>query len=99
MNIYSLCSCLFIVLIVVLFCLHFSDSPTNNENKSIDNNENKSIDNNEKKLNLGPFTSCKCKELQTWHPGQVEHMMKCVKFWSLNPGRTKEELLKVEGFS
>ena len=49
-------------------------------------------------MNLSPFISCECDELQTWHPGRVEHKMTCKKFWSLNPNRTKKELLKFEGF-
>lgn len=42
------------------------------------------------------FTTCNCPELATWHPGQVEHKLKCSKFWELNPGRTKDELLLTE---
>ena len=49
------------------------------------------------KLDTSPFKSCKCPELATWHPGRVEHKLKCKKFWSLNPGRTKKELVTVEG--
>jgi hypothetical protein len=51
------------------------------------------------KLNLNKFVSCKCEELNTWHPGRFEHKLKCPKFWSLNPNRTKEELAKYEGFA
>jgi len=43
--------------------------------------------------------SCGCEELQTWHPGQVDHKLKCPIFKSLNPTITKEELLKYEGFA
>ena len=50
------------------------------------------------KSEVSPFISCNCPELSTWHPGRLEHKLKCQKFWALNPGRTKEELLKVEGF-
>ena len=46
-----------------------------------------------------PFISCECRELQTGHQYQVEHKLKCPKFWSLNPNRTKEELMKFEGFA
>jgi len=46
-----------------------------------------------------PFVSCGCKELVTWHPGQVEHKSKCKKFWKLNPNRTLDELLRSEGFT
>ena len=48
--------------------------------------------------NYGDFISCECPELQTWHGGRVEHKLNCSKFWSINPGRTKEELLRNEGF-
>ena len=54
---------------------------------------------NEETMNLEQFTSCGCPELVTWHPGRVEHKLECEKFWSLNPGRTKNELLKTEGFN
>ena len=49
-------------------------------------------------MNLNPFISCECDALQTWHPDRVKHKMNCRKFWSLNPNRTKKELLKFEGF-
>ena len=55
--------------------------------------------NRETDTKVEPFISCKCPELATWHGGRVEHKMGCSKFWTLNPNRTKEELLKSEGFS
>ena len=55
--------------------------------------DNSNIKNNKK------IISCECPELQqTWHPGRVEHKLKCEKFKKLNPTLTKEELLKHEGF-
>ena len=40
------------------------------------------------------FKSCDCPELATWHPGQISHKYNCPKFYSLNPGRTKQEFIK-----
>ena len=45
-------------------------------------------------INTDHFKSCDCPELATWHPGQISHKYNCPKFYSLNPGRTKQEFIK-----
>jgi len=47
---------------------------------------------------IKPFVSCGCIELITFRLEQIKHKINCPKFWELNPGRTKDELLKSEGF-
>lgn len=49
-------------------------------------------------ISKSDWISCECPELCTWHPGQVKHKLECAKFWRLNPGKTKDDLLRYEGF-
>ncbi len=42
--------------------------------------------------------SCGCKELETDHPGRVEHKSKCRKFKYLNPDLSFKQFMKYEGF-
>ena len=76
---------LFIVILCIAYYVWNSDRAVKPSNKKTG-------------TKVEPFTSCGCPELATWHPGRVEHKMGCSKFWTLNPNRTKEELLKSEGF-
>jgi len=73
---------------------HYDTQIHNDENHQI----NKISGSKKNSPNNNSFVSCECPELMTWHPGRVEHKMKCTKFWSLNPNRTKDELLQDEGF-
>ena len=78
--------CLVVLLLLILLII-FLFIRKQHDNSNIKNNKNKKI------------ISCECPELQqTWHPGRVEHKLKCEKFKKLNPTLTKEELLKHEGF-
>jgi hypothetical protein len=42
--------------------------------------------------------SCGCYELQTSHPGRVQHKLRCPIFRKLNPNLTIQQFLKFEGF-
>jgi hypothetical protein len=49
-------------------------------------------------INDKTIISCDCKELQTWHPGQVQHKMSCPIFRKRNPNLTFGEFMEKEGF-
>ena len=42
--------------------------------------------------------SCRCRELATWHMGQIEHKLKCPVFRRLNPSLTVKQFYRKEGF-
>jgi hypothetical protein len=47
---------------------------------------------------IPPFKLCGCEALRSNHQMQTEHKLRCPIFHRINPGRTRNELLKACGF-
>jgi hypothetical protein len=80
----------------------YSENEANQDNDNKENEENEENEENDdyKEFDLSPFILCECsKNLMMGHMNRVEHKLQCDEFWKLNPDRTKEELLKTEGFT
>src|SRR5580692_212446 len=86
------------LLLILALCFVFTNPITKDIDEELHDDKSTKMFSFYQKTPNKTIISCNCKESQTWHTGQVQHMMVCPIFREKNPDLTFGEFMEKEGF-